>query len=317
MRRSIIRSVRLTLILFIVSVQTFAFSTYHSRNRKRPHNNLKMSSISTEQQNEDMKKAKRLISSAISVGAPAYNSGNIKECARVYMETALEISTSLELPQTLKNGLEAAINTEYSDSKEEAWGFRRQFDSILEYQVPFMPSSKKNEYTLEKFVWGDSIEPLTVHDNVMGGISQGYWDKSKKKFSGNVLTDYNGGFASLRWRMNPIQNWSYAKGIYLKVKHSKPESHSFRITLKDMTCEQVRGANYKNIFSNPNSENNNSDELIFIPFEAFNQIERMGQPLSGGLTFNRGAVTEVGIMAIKGGVVGEFELEILEWGLYM
>ena len=49
----------------------------------------------------------------------------------------------------------------------------------------------------------------------------------------------------------------YAKGIYLKVKHSNPEQHAFRIIFKDTTtCEQVRGANFKNVFSNPNKGTN-------------------------------------------------------------
>ena len=43
-----------------------------------------------------------------------------------------------------------------------------------------------------------------------------------------------------------------AKGIYLNVKHSNSEQHTFRIIFKDTTCEQVRGANFKNVFSNPN-----------------------------------------------------------------
>ena len=116
--------------------------------------------------------------------------------------------------------------------------------------------------------------------------------------------------ASLRWRLNTIQNWSYAKGMYLKVKHSNPEQHTFRIILKDTTCEQVRGANFKNVFSNPNQV----DEPIMIPFQVFDQMEQMGHQLRGSL-FNRGSVTELGLMSIKLSVVGEFELVVKEWGL--
>ena len=104
--------------------------------------------------------------------------------------------------------------------------------------------------------------------------------------------------ASLRWRLNTIQNWSYtyeyAKGIYLKV-------HTFRIIFKDTTtCEQIRGANFKKVFSNPNQV----DEPIMIPFQVFDQ---MGRQLHGSL-FNRGTVTELGLMSIKPSVVGELEL---------
>ena len=52
--------------------------------------------------------AKQIIAKAISICAPAYNSGDIQKCA-----------------------------------------FRRQFDSILEHEVPFMPGSENDKYTLE------------------------------------------------------------------------------------------------------------------------------------------------------------------------
>jgi hypothetical protein len=281
----------------------------------RSHLSTSLQMSSTTQQ---MDKAKSLISNAISIGAPAYNAGDISECARVYKETALEIASLL--PQNLQNGLEATIAAKHEDSNEEAWAFRQQFDSIVEYQIPFMPetdpsesSSDKTKFTLEKFT--DKMipsEPLIVNDNVMGGVSQGQWMADSKIFRGNTSLANNGGFSSLRWRLNTIQNWSYAKGIYLKVKHSNPDVHTFRIILKDMTCEQVRGANFKNVFSNPSQ----TDEPIFIPFQAFDQIEQMGRALSGPV-FNRGAVIEVGLMAIKPTVVGEFQLQIEEWGLYL
>ena len=279
-----------------------------------------------------MDKAKSLIAKAISIGAPAYNAGDIPECARVYKETAMEITTLGMLPPSLQNGLQDTLDTEHDDPNEAAWAFRKQFDSIVEYQIPFMPQTystntssddsdnDKPNVTLEKFT--DKMipsQPVIVNDNVMGGMSQGQWVNESKIFRGTTSLANNGGFASLRWRMNTIQNWSYAKGMYLKVNHSNPDVHTFRLILKDTTCGQVRGANYKNVFSNPNSKSNSDSNLaenaIFIPFDKFDQIEQMGRALVGP-TFNRGAVTEIGLMAIKPTVVGEFELQIEEWGLY-
>ena len=300
-----------------------------------------------------MDDAKKLISKAISIGAPAYNAGDIQECARVYKTTAMEISSIMLnnsnsnnlniLPPSLKNGLEQAIQTEYDNDNEQAWAFRTQFDGIMEYQIPFMPetttttTTTSTELTFEKFTDGMMLppKPLVVNDNVMGGISQCQWDESNQIFKGNTSLANNGGFASLRWRMSTVQNWSYAKGIYLKIKHStingnddghgrtndgtcintngngNPE-HTFRLIVKDVTCGQVRGANFKNVFANPSQ----SEEPILIPFEAFDQMEQMGRALMGPV-LNRGAVTELGLMAIKPTVVGEFELKIEEWGLYV
>lgn len=198
------------------------------------------------------------------------------------------------------------------DANEEAWSFRRQFDLIIEYKVPFMPTNEFDMISMEEFTGNISSEPIVVNDDVMGGMSQSVWDINSKTFAGKTSLENNGGFASLRWRMKRIQNWSYAKGIYLKVKHSNPSVHTFRILLKDTTCEQVRGANFKNVFANPGQKN----DPIFIPFDSFDQMEQMGRPLNAPF-FNRGAVTEIGLMAIKPSVVGEFKLTIEEWGLYL
>lgn len=255
--------------------------------------------------------AKVSIAKAISVGAPAYNAGNIEECARVYRAMALEI-TSL-LPSSLATDLATTIGTSFhGDHAREAWAFRRQFDTIVAYEPPFTPSSNNDNYTLEKFT--DEMVPSlpkVVNDNVMGGVSSGGWHVTSKTFVGSTSLQNNGGFASLRWRLPYFQNWSYAKGLYLKVAHSCPEKHTFRLVVKDTTCERVRGANFKIVFSNPSS----CGDEIFVPFEAFDRMERMGQMMNGP-SFNRFEVTEIGLMAIKPTVVGEFELRVEEWGLY-
>jgi len=267
---------------------------------------------------ETIKQAKALIQKAISIGAPAYNSGDIQECARVYRCTGVDICSSGLLPPNLRSSLEKTIQTDHDDDdKAEAWAFRSRFDAILEYQIPFMPETASDGgaaagLTLEKFT--DKMlppMPFLIHDNVMGGISSGQWDASSNTFSGSTSLANNGGFASLRWRMDSVQNWSYARGIYLRVKHSDPQTHTFRIILKDTACESVRGANFKNVFCNPDQ----GDEPVLIPFEAFDSIEQMGRQLQGPV-LNRGGVTEIGLMAIKPSVVGAFELVIEEWGLY-
>lgn len=270
---------------------------------REPLSSSPMSSTS-----QQMDRAKSLISTAISIGAPAYNAGDIPECARVYKETALKIAPML--PQNLQTGLEATIQETFQDVNEEAWAFRKQFDSITDYQIPFMPGEAN--VTLEPFT--DSMIPsipYVVNDNVMGGVSQGQWLTASKTFRGRTSLANNGGFSSLRWRFDRIQNWTYAKGIYLKVKHSNPSAHTFRIILKDTTCEQVRLSNFKNVFGNPDQ----IDDPICIPFDSFDQMEQMGR-LVPGQVFNRAEVTELGLMAIKPTVVGEFELQIEEWGLY-
>mmetsp|Transcript_17426 Transcript_17426/g.48130 ORF Transcript_17426/g.48130 Transcript_17426/m.48130 type:complete len:354 (+) Transcript_17426:239-1300(+) len=293
---------------------------------------LNMAATSESSPAQTMEAAKSSIARAISIGAPAYNAGDVAGCARVYRDTAVEIASLL--PENLRAGLEETIrqhpssreesdNENQNDANEAAWAFRQRFDSILDYRIPFVPSRAEAATTLEAF--SDSMipaEPYVINDNVMGGVSKGRWDSSSRTFRGTTSLANNGGFSSLRWRFDRIQNWSYAKGIYLKnVGHSKPGEHTFRLMVKDTTCEQVRGANFKTVFANPgndkDNDNDNDDaDTIFVPFESFDQMEQMGRVLGSAPAFNRGAVTELGLMAIKPTVVGDFELTIGEWGLY-
>mmetsp|Transcript_24733 Transcript_24733/g.59619 ORF Transcript_24733/g.59619 Transcript_24733/m.59619 type:complete len:306 (+) Transcript_24733:129-1046(+) len=280
-----------------------------------PHRHTaSVSSLNMVATNNDLNRAKKLISQAISIGAPAYNAGDIKKCAEVYRDTAKDIGPLLpsNFQTKLLSELEEKRDANY-DTK--AWAFRRVFDSIVEYELPLSPQDVSDQnITFEPFTSSQlSGEPVGVMDSVMGGISNGSWIAKSNIFFGQTSLANNGGFASLRWRFQNVQNWSYAKGIYMKgLKHTKAEEHTFRIILKDATCERVRLANYKAVFANPQRE----DQPLLIPFSVFNQMEQMGRSMDGSPAFNPLVVTEIGLMAIKPTVVGEFQLEFSEWGLY-
>jgi hypothetical protein len=197
----------------------------------------------------------------------------------------------------------------------KAWALRRVFDSIMDYQLPITPHKLSDEnITFEPFTSSQlGSQPVGVMDSVMGGISNGGWMDATNTFFGETSLANNGGFASLRWRFYNMQNWSYAKGIYLKgIKHSNAEEHTFRIILKDAACERFRLSNFKAVFANPQQV----DDPLLIPFSSIVQMEQMGQAMVGSPAFNPSAVTEIGLMAIKPTVVGHFQLEFSEWGLY-
>jgi len=264
---------------------------------------------------EKLSEAKGLISRAVSIGAPAYNSGDIARCAKVYEETAQQIVPLLPASSSLRTQLEAATANGLSsdDDNAKAWAYRKQFDAILEYQPPLTPLSQTSAgTTLEPFTPQQlPSPPLEVMDSVMGGISRGTWNPSTTTFSGRTALDFNGGFSSLRWRFPVTQNWSYAKGLYLRVTHSRPAEHTFRLVVKDVKCERIRLANYKAVFANPDG-----DGVIFVPFGVFGEMDQMGSRMAGSPAFDPSSVTEIGIMAIKPTVVGDFELRLHEWGLY-
>lgn len=277
---------------------------------------------------ELLNQAKQRISRAIAVGAPAYNAGNIQQCANLYKEAAREITPLVpstfqrkllqEVVEEMKEAnIDDGVENQNNYYNAKAWALRRVFDSILEYQLPIMPHHEKSDEDIvyEPFTSSQLglLQPVGVMDSVMGGRSNGGWISQSNTFFGETSLANNGGFASLRWRFATMQNWSYAKGIYMKgLKHSNVEEHTFRIILKDAVCERIRLSNFKAVFANPQQ----SDCLLFIPFSSITQMEQMGQPMIGSPAFNPSAVTEIGLMAIKPTVVGQFQLEFMEWGLY-
>jgi hypothetical protein len=277
-----------------------------------------LSSLKMMPSNDDLNRAKQRISQAISAGAPAYNAGDIKKCANVYKDAAKEIAPLLPSAfqtQLLREVEEDENNTHDTNYDAKAWALRRVFDSIIDYQLPLVPQGVSDEnVTFEPFSESQlGGEPVGVMDSVMGGISKGSWISKSNTFFGETALANNGGFASLRWRFPNVQNWSYAQGIYIKgLKHSEAQEHTFKLILKDATCERARLANYKAMFANPE----HADQPLLMPFSVFDQMEQMGSAVNGSPAFNPMQVTEIGLMAIKPTVVGEFQLEFSEWGLY-
>jgi hypothetical protein len=356
----LLESVSIVLLVFVSKIeggggggQPSAFSTVsitptrHSRiqGTATPTADNKTSPLTQMSMTMLLDQARASISTAISMGAPAYNAGKVNECVAIYESTAQQIlqmpalrsgssnGSSGDLPKELQTKLQETLDAVASNkddtvdaSVNAAWALRRAFDAILEYTPCYLPQCADClDVQLEPFLTGTQVpsQPTVVNDSVMGGISNCQWIPERSTMTGTTSLANNGGFASLRWRFPLVQNWSYAKGIYLKVKHyhhhqdpSKntkgSPSHTFRLLLKDSTSEQMaRGANYKVVFANPT----NSGDPILIPFADFKLLELRGRTL-GTSPINPSSITELGIMAIKPSVVGGFELQINEWGLY-
>ncbi|KAL3944448.1 MAG: hypothetical protein SGBAC_001476 [Bacillariaceae sp.] len=262
-----------------------------------------------------LNQAKERVAQAISIGAPAYNTGDIARCAQVYEQASNEIAPFL--PDDLQAKFEKVSGIDGMDDDAKAWALRGVFDAISGYQLPFSPMTTSDSSNIAFQPFDATMlasEPREVMDNVMGGISEGSWVPESKTFRGTTSLANNGGFSSLRWTFTTApQNWSHAKGIYFRdLKHSSPTEHTFRLILKDATCERIRLSNFKAVFANPKE----SKDPLFIPFSAFDQMEQMGNPMIGSPGFRPSAVTEIGLMAIKPTVVGSFELQFGEWGLY-
>ena len=172
---------------------------------------------------EDLERAKQIIARAISIGAPAYNAGDVRRCANVYRDAAREI---LELvPSSLRATLLLEVEkNDDGDHNARAWALRRAFDSIAEYEMPFVPRPATEDHggiALEPFTTshiGDG--PVGVMDGVMGGASAGRWSPAEEEelanntFLGRISLANNGGFASLRWRFSDgPRDWSHARTV--------------------------------------------------------------------------------------------------------
>lgn len=312
--RQLMKLHRIAALLLTQTSEAFFSQSLNSCQRQLSSSPLKMNLT-----NNNLNRAKQRISQAISIGAPAYNSGDIQKCAAVYTETAREIQPLL--PTVFQTKIRYEVDDRSSETTRtnnydaKAWALRRIFDSIMDYQMPIVPENytQHKNIAFQPFTSSQLGQPIKVMDNVMGGISTGKWDPNTNSFAGVTSLVNNGGFASIRWRFENWQNWSYAKGIYIRgLKHSKPRDHTFSILVKDDTCERVRLANFKAVFGNPEQV----DQPLLIPFDVFKQMEQMGRAMVGSPAFNPVAVTEIGLMAIKPAVVEEFSLEFSEWGLY-
>lgn len=126
--------------------------------------------------NNDLNQAKQRISQAISQGAPAYNAGDIKQCATIYKQTAKDIANLV--PPTFQSKLLHEVDDDNdttnatADYDGKAWALRRVFDSIIDYQLPLMPQAIALEDNIkyEPFTATQlGAEPIQVMDSVMGG----------------------------------------------------------------------------------------------------------------------------------------------------
>lgn len=74
-----------------------------------------------------------MISTAIQLGAPVYNSGDLRGCYEIYAATAKMLNRIVDGAdderEVLRDALEEAALE--SDVNEQAWTMRRAFDAIL------------------------------------------------------------------------------------------------------------------------------------------------------------------------------------------
>ena len=257
-----------------------------------------------------------LICAAVQSGSLLLGSGDVEGGAAALSAASRRLlDLGLEGPPRLLL-LEALRIASAAPSEEQAAVLRRALDSLIdmdkeetvEGMVDSNGDSSGHEVAMIQFP-EDAQSWYGLHDGVMGGISDGRMtphSTHEALFSGQIRTEFNGGFASVRRKVN----WDATsfRGIYIDVR-SDDLSRGYALNIKDTDCLQMGGVNFKVKFK-PTS----SDRMtrIYFPFEDF-VPEFRGRPVHRA-ALDKGGIVEVSIMAMK--PAGEFRLYMGSIGLF-
>ena len=151
----------------------------------------------------DLALTRSLIQEAIRLGVPLYNNGQAEACAAVY-RVALH-SLVLFAPASVDpQGIARTLRTASSQAPERrAWTLRYALDAIYlatERNSPVNGQSFSIEFSADR-----SASWYAVNDNVMGGVSRGFFAVTENEtgaFTGQLSLQNNGGFSSVRTRVN-------------------------------------------------------------------------------------------------------------------
>ena len=297
--------------------------------------NLEQYNEPESQPNFDMQPMiKREIQNAISKGAPMYNEGNIVGCEKLYMNLLTEMlnpssvnfsNLDSNLPKVHEHLLNTKRKLVKSDNSNQrnsmtdknAWTLRHCLDTILKMETGESSCGSgvtriTNKILLDLKTPGVSI----LNDGVMGGVSTSIWQGGV--FSGKVRLDNNGGFASLRHPFQTPMNLSQFDGFYISAKNmlgSQFENQEFCLIIKDSKCMQSMATNFKMKFT-PTTGKGISRSEHTVSAKVLNQPESFGRPRRDQWNCDMRQICEIGVMAIKPGVIGDFKIMIFEIGVF-
>ena len=297
--------------------------------------NLEQYNEPESQPNFDMQPMiKREIQNAISKGAPMYNDGNIIGCEKLYMNLLTEMlnpssvnfsNLDSNLPKVHEHLLNTKRKLVKSDNSNQrnsmtdknAWTLRHCLDTILKMETGESSCGSgvtriTNKILLDLKTPGVSI----LNDGVMGGVSTSIWQGGV--FSGKVRLDNNGGFASLRHPFQTPMNLSQFDGFYISAKNmlgSQFENQEFCLIIKDSKCMQSMATNFKMKFT-PTTGKGISRSEHTVSAKVLNQPESFGRPRRDQWNCDMKQICEIGVMAIKPGVIGDFKIMIFEIGVF-
>jgi len=239
--------------MFFVSIYLFLSAPLvsNSKQQKTDTKNLQRDQITT------------LIDKSINLGVPLYNSGSYSACRAVYNITLQAIAAFTERIVSQNLITNAITEAELRDPKNGAWLLRYILDEIY-FAVKEGKNVEDNKIVFD-FSDQSAFEWFLVNDNVMGGISKGQVERTKRetmRFSGRLSLKNNGGFSSARSQISDFFLAGY-DGLMLKTR-GDGRSYSILVT----TLE--RGRTWQNQF-----KTSEKWQIVKVPFKKM-QMSIMG-----------------------------------------
>ena len=250
--------------------------------------------------------AARVITSAIEIGVPLFNSGDAAACAAVYANAMVDLldMTPAMLRPKLVDALE--LSSSSRDNTERAWILRRALDDLLAASAASSPART----TMLSSGAGSCPPPArgldvahmnwdVVDDRVMGGRSRSRMDIQPDGcavFQGELVVA-EGGFASVRANL-PSRGFGMigAKGLVLQC--AGDGRVGYKMTLKTDTARD--GVMYQASFSAPASP-----ATFTLPFTSFRASFR-GMPVPNAPPVRGDDVLVLGFMLSRVDAAGGY-----------
>jgi hypothetical protein len=162
-------------------------------------------------------------------------------------------------------------------------------------------SARYSMQTLVDFGPSDTTQWYIVNDGVMGGISSSAMqgtDRGTGLFSGDLSLENNGGFASVRAMVGPV-DLSASQGLELRVKG---DGRTYQLRLR--TSERFDGVAYRSFFETTAGQWTS----VVLPFAGFEPTFR-GRVLADQPQLDTSNIVQLAFM-LADKQAGPFQLEV-------
>ena len=247
-----------------------------------------------------------MITAALAVGVPLFNSGDAGGCAAVYANCAASLLDEAGLPHTARERLARGLDqaSDSVDARMRAWAMRHALDDVLTKLRGGGAEGQQQPQGEAVLDFADgALQWAVVDDRVMGGSSRSRMSVTKgvASFEGELVTA-GGGFASVRVappRAQLARGLAAASGLLLRSGGSDGRS-GYKLTLK--TDAAMDGISYQAPLE-PAAALAADGGTVRIPFSMFRATFR-GRPVPNAPPLRGEDVQQLGVMLSRYEVSG-------------